>query len=104
MKFNYNFPAAEKFIPSSPVTRTMQAIKIDEESKEVSDAIDSIYTDTGCYVRPKKTRENDYIVELLDVIHAAETSLREFNNDEIQRAFKTVIEKNKKRGYYDVIN
>ena len=41
-------------------------------------------------------------LELMDVIHAAETALRmEFTDDEVRNLRDSVIEKNRKRGYYD---
>lgn len=48
-------------------------------------------------------RRKEYGMELLDVIHATETALRmEFTEDEAQRLRAKVIEKNAKRGYYEV--
>lgn len=43
----------------------------------------------------------DYGVELMDVIHAAETALRMvFNEAEVELLRQLCIEKNRKRGYY----
>lgn len=46
--------------------------------------------------------EIPYGVELMDVIHAAETALRmNFNDDEVSHLYGLAVEKNRKRGYYD---
>lgn len=43
-----------------------------------------------------------YGMELMDVIHAAETALRfDFSNDEVEQMRKDVESKNRDRGYYD---
>lgn len=43
-----------------------------------------------------------YGMELMDVIHAAETALRmEFGDDEVAELRDAVEAKNRKRGYYD---
>lgn len=50
--------------------------------------------------RVKKDRM-DYGIELMDVIHSAETALRmEFTDQEIAQLQDSVIEKNRARGYY----
>ncbi len=47
-------------------------------------------------------RRWDYGMELMDVIHAAETALRmEFSDDEARDLRTEVERKNRERGYYD---
>ena len=47
-------------------------------------------------------RRTAYGMELMDVIHAAETALRmEFGDDEVAELRDAVEAKNRKRGYYD---
>lgn len=44
-----------------------------------------------------------YGMELLDIIHATETALRmDFSEQEIEELRARVIEKNSRRGYYEV--
>lgn len=42
-----------------------------------------------------------YAMELMDVIHACETALREFEPRQLDAAKMLVIRKNDDRGYYD---
>lgn len=42
-----------------------------------------------------------YAMELMDVIHACETALREFDPCQLDRIKALVIRKNDDRGYYD---
>lgn len=42
-----------------------------------------------------------YTIELMDVIHACETALREFEPRHLDAAKMLVIRKNDDRGYYD---
>lgn len=45
---------------------------------------------------------NDYVMELLDIIHACETALRmTATEDEVMWVRDLVIKKNNERGYYD---
>lgn len=41
-------------------------------------------------------------IELMDVIHAAETALRmNFTDEEVENMYQLTISKNRKKGYYD---
>lgn len=82
----YRFPAMEKL---DEWDNADQIMKIDEEVAEAKKA----YFDNDSAI--------PYGVELMDVIHAAETALRmNFNDSEIESLHKLTIEKNRKRGYY----
>lgn len=53
-----------------------------------------------CYARTEEYRIA-YGMELMDVIHAAETALRmEFNDAEVDDLRDAVEDKNRRRGYY----
>lgn len=89
MSYRFNFPPA-KFVPPEGMTRSGQADHIVEEAAELfaeatSDAANP----------PEK-----YIEEVLDCIHACETSLREFDPEVVSRVADAVVEKNEDRGYY----
>lgn len=80
----YRFPE----IKNPPVKKMDQLMKIDEELEE----------SVMAFAFEKRI---DYGMELMDIIHAAETALRtEFSDDEIDVIYETVIEKNKERNYY----
>lgn len=82
----YRFPAMAKL---SEWDNSDQIIKIEEETDEVSRAY---HGNEG---------NIPYGVELMDVIHAAETALRmEFTDEEVEHLHALTIEKNRKRGYY----
>lgn len=82
----YRFPAMEKL---SEWDNADQIEKIEEEANEAHRA----YYDCDTEIA--------YGVELMDVIHAAETALRmNFNDSEIESLRNLAIEKNRKRGYY----
>lgn len=82
----YRFPAMAKL---SEWDNADQLDKIREEMEEAQKA----YFDNN--------NEIPYGVELMDVIHAAETALRmNFNDDEVVHLHELAIEKNRKRGYY----
>lgn len=83
----YRFPAMAEL---SEWDNAQQIEQIDEEVEEARRA----YYESG--------NEIPYGVELMDVIHAAETALRmTFNDSEVSHLHDLVIEKNRKRGYYD---
>ena len=89
MSYHFNFPRA-KFVPPEGLTRAGQADHIVEEAAELfaeatSDAANP----------PEK-----YIEEVLDCIHACETSLREFDPEVVSRVADAVVAKNEDRGYY----
>lgn len=77
-----------------------QLAKIEEETAEVRQAVKE----------PPETWELDTMIELLDVIHAAETALRMVAEESsrtgdgytplLDEAFERVISKNAERGYY----
>lgn len=95
----YRFPAIACIEEPS---NTRQADKIYEESLEVCGAQLS-YEMAERYGNPiiHKIREN-YGMELMDVIHAAETALRmEFDDAEVDGLREAVEEKNQERGYYE---
>ena len=82
----YRFPAMAKL---AEWENSEQIEKIDEELTEAKNAY---YGVDG---------EIAYGVELMDVIHAAETALRmNFSEAEVEHLHQLAIEKNRKRGYY----
>lgn len=81
-----------------------QAEKVWDETTEAYNALrDSLWDyDTG--TRREEMSDSDrtaYGMELMDVIHAAETALRiEFSDVEVDGLRDAVEDKNRKRGYY----
>lgn len=83
-----------------------QLAKIEDETKEAIKACG----DYGCVQlktwfdspEAEKARE-EYLMELLDIIHCVETALRmeDVDEAEYERIRQLVIEKNRRRGYYD---
>ena len=98
----YRFPAMAKL---GEFTNEEQAEKVWDEATEAFNALrDSLWDyDTG--TRREEMSDSDrtaYGMELMDVIHAAETALRmEFSDAEVVGLQLKVIEKNATRGYYD---
>lgn len=92
----YRFPAMAKL---GEWTNEGQAVKILEEADEAKSA-----QAFWCYGNGSGDEDADrtaYGMELMDVIHAAETALRmEFSDAEVVGLQLKVIEKNRKRGYY----
>lgn len=89
----YRFPAISGI---EKITNKQQIEKIRSEYIEVARA----------EIRYRCEKENDkrvdYGMELMDIIHAAETALRiEFTEDEVAELRKMVEEKNRARDYYD---
>lgn len=83
----YRFPAMAKLNEWDNVD---QITKIEEEVEEARNAYFAM------------DNEITYGVELMDVIHSAETALRmNFNDEEVAHLHELAIEKNRKRGYYD---
>lgn len=83
----YRFPAMSKLDEWDNVD---QIAKIEEEVEEAKSAYFAV------------NNELPYGVELMDIIHSAETALRmNFNEEEVAHIHKLAIEKNRKRGYYD---
>lgn len=97
----YRFPAMVKL---GELSAEAQAVKIREEADEAFNALcDGLWDcDTGePRVEMGEADRTAYGMELMDVIHAAETALRmEFGDAEVCRLRERVIEKNSKRGYY----
>ncbi len=86
----YRFPAMAGL---NEWDNAQQVEKIEEEAEEAEEAKEAYYGSDN---------EIPYGVELMDVIHAAETALRmNFNDSEVSHLHELVIEKNRKRGYYD---
>lgn len=83
----YNFPATV-FVPGCWVDRVRQADKVAAEAAEAQEA--AVVMECGRH----------YVMELLDVIHAAETALREFDKGLVDECAARVHDKNSLRGYY----
>lgn len=98
----YRFPAMAKL---GEWTNEEQAEKVWDEATEAYNALrDSLWDyDTG--TRREEMSDSDrtaYGMELMDVIHAAETALRmEFDDNEVDGLREAVEEKNRRRGYYE---
>ena len=87
--WQYQFPPCKRWVPTDSHTRMDQKLKIVEEASEVVFAP----APNGCQMF--------YAIELMDVIHACETALRELSDDLVSSAKEIVICKNSERGYYD---
>lgn len=80
--------------------------KIKEEVNEAERACGTygyVQLATG-YASPNaELARNGYLMELVDIIHCVETALRieDVTDDEYEEIKRLVIEKNRKRGYYD---
>ena len=102
MSWFYRFPAIAKL---GEWTNEEQAEKVLDEATEAYNALrDSLWDyDTG--TRREEMSDSDrtaYGMELMDVIHAAETALRmEFGDAEVDGLRDAVEGKNRKRGYYE---
>lgn len=94
----YRFPAMADY---QYFTRNHQDKKIRSEVEEMHEA--RIALDLyEPYERKWILRRNEYGIELMDIIHAVETSLRmEFTDKEIDELHRAVEDKNRERGYYD---
>lgn len=98
----YRFPAMAKL---GEFTNEEQAEKVWDEATEAYNALrDSLWDyDTG--TRREEMSDSDrtaYGMELMDVIHAAETALRmEFDDFEVDGLRDAVEKKNRRRGYYE---
>lgn len=92
----YRFPAMAKL---GEWTNEGQAVKILEEADEAKSA-----QAFWCYGNGSGDEDADrtaYGMELMDVIHAAETALRiEFSDEEVESLKDAVIVKNYNRRYY----
>lgn len=93
----YRFPSMANI---GDLTTEGQAAKIFEEAYEAKSA-----QAFWCYGNGSGDEDADriaYGMELMDVIHAAETALRMgFSDEQVDSLRELVIEKNATRGYYD---
>lgn len=91
----YRFPAMAKLNEWSNEQQANYVLSEAEEAKSAQSFMD--YGEGS-----GESDRMDYGMELMDVIHSAETALRmEFTNQEIAQLQDSVIEKNRARGYYD---
>lgn len=101
MRGFYRFPAMARL---KELSAEAQAVKIREEADEAFNALcDGLWDcDTGePRVEMGEADRTAYGMELMDVIHAAETALRmEFSDAEVDGLREAVEEKNRRRGYY----
>ena len=99
----YRFPAMAKL---GEWTNEEQAEKVREEATEACNALRDGLWDCDTGTRREEMSDSDrtaYGMELMDVIHAAETALRiEFSDAEVVGLQLKVIEKNNSKGrkYY----
>lgn len=89
--WQWQFPPCPQWIPSNGYERDEQARAILREAAEARTAFDEIGEDGML----------PYVMELMDVIHACETALREFDPRQLDAIKALVIKKNDDRGYYD---
>lgn len=99
----YRFPAMAKL---GEWTNEQQAEKVRDEAAEAFNALRDGLWDYDAGKRREEMSEADrtaYSMELMDVIHAAETALRmEFDDAEVDGLREAVEEKNRERGYYQL--
>lgn len=102
----YRFPAMAMM---GDRTNEQQSSKLLEECAEAEKALfvyeavalDEIETGHVDCISDSQVARTAYGMELMDVIHAAETALRmEFNDAEVDDLRDAVEEKNRRRGYY----
>lgn len=102
----YRFPAMAKL---GEWTNIKQLEKVIEEVGEAHDALEAMYdwfrlaftTQDEAELKKVDLARNAYGMELMDVIHAAETALRmEFTPSEVDMLRDKVERKNRERGYY----
>lgn len=97
----YRFPAMAKICEW---TSEQQAQKVLGEACEAFNALRDGLWDYDTGKRREEMIDADrtaYGMELMDVIHAAETALRMgFSNGEVDNLRDAVEDKNRKRGYY----
>lgn len=85
--WQWQFPPCSKWIPKNGRMRRDQALKIIEEAEEV--------------MKAQRVGDPLYAMELMDVIHACETALREVPEDTLDSIKRATIRKNEERGYYE---
>lgn len=102
----YRFPAMAKL---GEWTNIKQLEEVIEEVGEAHDALEAMYnqfrwaftTHDEAELKKADRARYDYGMELMDVIHAAETALRmEFEPREVEKLRDRVEAKNRERGYY----
>lgn len=97
----YRFPAMAKL---GEFTNKEQAEKVRDEATEACSALRDGLWDYNTGTRRKEMSDSDrtaYGMELMDVIHAAETAMRmEFSDEEVASLHIATVAKNLKRGYY----
>ena len=76
-----------KDIPTDKTERWLQVLKVISETNETRQALSD-------------ETDQRVIEEALDVIHAAETLLRSYPEDMVDKEHAKVITKNQNRGYY----
>ena len=89
--WQWQFPPCPQWVPSNNRDRDEQVQSILREANEARTAFDEIWWNGML----------PYVMELMDVIHACETALREFEPRHLDAAKMLVIRKNDDRGYYD---
>lgn len=89
--WQWQFPPCEQWVPSNDSMRDAQTLAILREAAEARIAFDEIGKDGML----------PYVMELMDVVHACETALREFEPRQLDAIKALVIRKNDDRGYYD---
>lgn len=103
----FRFPAMAKL---DERTNIKQLEKVIEEVGEAHDALEAMYnqfrwaftTQDEAELKRVDRARYAYGMELMDVIHAAETALRmEFEPREVEELRDRVEAKNRERGYYD---
>lgn len=90
--YSYNFPATRW---AGNATYREQMEKIYEEVGELHDAIASCVGTV-----PGREDYHHMRVDALDIVCAVETFLRHFDQEDVDRACREVVEKNAARGYF----
>lgn len=97
----YRFPAMAKL---GERTNKEQAEKVRDEATEACNALRDGLWDCDTGTRREEMSDSDrtaYGMELMDVIHAAETAMRmELSDAEVDGLRDAVEDKNRRRGYY----
>lgn len=88
--WQWQFPPCPQWIPSNDYARYEQVCAVLSEAREAKVAFE----------RRSEDGMLSYVMELMDVIHACETALREFDPRHLDAAKMLVIRKNDDRGYY----
>lgn len=82
-----------RFPPMKELEKWDNSEQLDKLEEEMTEAREAYFS---------SEHEIAYGIELMDIIHTAETALRiNFNENEIEDLYGLTFEKNKKRGYYD---